>query len=167
LRPHRHLTGHCFFFFRPQFCRQLVLKGNKVIATARRPADAKELNQLADANKGKVVVTELDVTDATSVQRWAAGLPSVAPSVDVLINNAGVIVRDGFDDITAEEMVYCFQTNTVGPLLVTQHVFKAGLLRKGSSMVANITSKMGSIDDNGSGGYYAYRASKAALNIGE
>ena len=57
-----------------------------------------------------------------------------------------------------------FRTNAVGPLLVTQEFSRAGLLGSGS-MVANITSKMGSIDDNGSGRAYAYRASKCALNI--
>jgi len=69
-------------------------------------------------------------------------------------------------------MMDTFRTNTVGPLLVCQALLSSGKLGApqsaegaGATIVANVTSKMGSIDDNGSGGSYAYRASKCALNI--
>ena len=70
----------------------------------------------------------------------------------------------------AEEMMHVFKINTVGPLLVTQQLLKNGLIGdpakgKGGALVGNVTSKVGSVDDNGSGKGYAYRASKAALNI--
>ena len=70
----------------------------------------------------------------------------------------------------AEEMMHVFKINTVGPLLVTQQLLKNGLIGdpakgKGGALVGNVTSKVGSVDDNGSGKGYAYRAPKAALNI--
>jgi NAD(P)-dependent dehydrogenase (short-subunit alcohol dehydrogenase family) len=75
--------------------------------------------------------------------------------------------------MTADEMMHVFRVNTVGPMLVTQQLVKRGLVGSvaGSpsegpvSLVGNVTSKVGSVDDNGSGKGYAYRASKAALNI--
>jgi NAD(P)-dependent dehydrogenase (short-subunit alcohol dehydrogenase family) len=86
--------------------------------------------------------------------------------VDLLINNAGILEASGLSNVDAEEMVRLFMTNTVGPLIVTQQLRKQGLLGKpGNSIVANMTSKMGSVEDNnGMGSYYSYRASKSALN---
>jgi NAD(P)-dependent dehydrogenase (short-subunit alcohol dehydrogenase family) len=141
-----------------------VAKGTTVYATTRRPAESKELQKLAAGAGGAVVITQLDVSSATSVEAWAADLKGRVPHVDLLVNNAGVGTWTGLDATTAEEMVDTFRINTVGPLLVTQQLRKQGMLRAGST-VASMTSKMGSIDDNTSGGCYAYRASKAALNI--
>lgn len=64
-------------------------------------------------------------------------------------------------------MTYAFKTNTIGPLIVVQQLLKNGLIGGfgGRTLVANITSKVGSVDDNRGGGGYAYRASKSALNI--
>ena len=93
----------------------------------------------------------------------------------MVINNAGTTGTDGYnkwelEDMDAEEMMHVFKINTVGPLLVTQQLLKNGLIGdpakgKGGALVGNVTSKVGSVDDNGSGKGYAYRASKAALNI--
>ena len=79
--------------------------------------------------------------------------------VDTVINNAGVYGRRvGLKDVRAEDMVGDFTVNSIGPLLVVQQLHKAGLLGgRAPSLVANVTSKMGSVDDNGSGGSYAYR----------
>ena len=86
--------------------------------------------------------------------------------VDLLINNAGVLVSTGLGGVDADELMSLFQINAIGPLIVTQQLYKQGLLGKpGKTIVANMTSKMGSVSDNGMGGYYSYRASKSALNI--
>eukprot|EP00887_Chlorella_sp_A99_P002829 scaffold6.g2829.t1 len=106
----------------------------------------------------------LDTASGESIRRFAAELGGVAPRVDLLINNAGVASWGDLGDVSEEEMFNCFRINTCGPLFTTQAVYKQGLLKQGS-VVAQMSSKMGSIDDNGSGGSYAYRASKAALNI--
>merc|ERR1711924_415244 len=106
-----------------------------------------------------------------SIGRWA-GEGIGEGHVDVLINNAGVYglkghtTRMDVEDVTEEEMLLCFRTNCVGPLLVTQQLLAAGKLGGAApSLVGNVTSKVGSVADNGSGGGYAYRASKAAMNV--
>ncbi|GAB4820966.1 hypothetical protein N2152v2_008012 [Parachlorella kessleri] len=147
-----------------QLTKQLLRKGNAVIATTRSLSRAEELQQLASQSEGRLTITELDVASSTSIEAWAASLKPAVSHLDLVINNAGIVRRAGLADVTAADMLDCFVTNTIGPLLVTQQLHKQGLLRA-ESMVAQITSKVGSIDDNGRGGSYAYRASKAALNI--
>jgi len=118
------------------------------------------------AESADVHITELDVSSEDSIQQFAKDLASRIRHVDLLINNAGILVLTGLRDVTAEEMMRLFKINTIGPLLVTQQLFKQGLLgQPGKSIVANMSSKMGSVDDNTSGGSYSYRASKSSLNI--
>ncbi|EFN58591.1 hypothetical protein CHLNCDRAFT_140767 [Chlorella variabilis] len=145
-----------------QLVRQLLSRGNTVFATARQPSKADELQKLVDGSSGQLTVLQLDVASPESVEKWAAALKARTPHVDLLVNNSGV--RDewsGLEEVTAADMLHCFQTNAIGPLLVTQQLHKQRLLGSGSGG----GSLMGSIDDNGSGSDYAYRASKAALNI--
>jgi NAD(P)-dependent dehydrogenase (short-subunit alcohol dehydrogenase family) len=88
--------------------------------------------------------------------------------VDILINNAGVYGgRINLDTVTTQDMQDVFQVNTIGPLLTIQQLHKKNLLGGANkpTLIANVSSKVGSIDDNKSGGGYAYRASKCALNI--
>lgn len=181
-----------------QFVRQLLApeRNNTLVAAARRVSP--ELQRLADANPGRLVLTDLDVADEASIKAWAGGvkkqvnqacllLPLQPPArktshttpniqkpsqilqvgkVDVLINNAGVYgpSSQSIDRVDAKLLSDVFAVNAAGPLLVTQQLRAAGALAR-PALVANITSKMGSVDDNTSGACYAYRASKAALNI--
>jgi NAD(P)-dependent dehydrogenase (short-subunit alcohol dehydrogenase family) len=147
-----------------QFVKQFLSKGNNVVATTRNIEKSHELNRLAGESAGKLTIATLDVGDKDSITRFPSSIPF--DHVDVLINNAGIAVRTSLDDVNAEAMLSTFSINTIGPLLVTQQVLKSGKIGGAqSSIVANVTSKMGSIADNGSGGSYAYRASKCALNI--
>jgi NAD(P)-dependent dehydrogenase (short-subunit alcohol dehydrogenase family) len=83
--------------------------------------------------------------------------------IDLLINNAGILLsNDHLGEIDVVGLHKHFEVNAVAPLLVTQ-ALRSQLAR--GSKVALITSRMGSIDDNGSGAYYGYRMSKAALNM--
>ncbi|KAI3436581.1 hypothetical protein D9Q98_005997 [Chlorella vulgaris] len=152
-----------------EFVRQLLDKGNTVIATARQPAAADALQKLASTSDGRLLLTQLDVSDPSSISQWAADVKSKVQHLDLVVNNAGIMTGlQGVKDVKAEDMLENFQVNAIGPLLVTQQLHKQGLLGSrsgGDTLVANMTSKMGSVDDNGSGGAYAYRASKAALNI--
>jgi NAD(P)-dependent dehydrogenase (short-subunit alcohol dehydrogenase family) len=119
-----------------EMVRQLAARGDTAIATARRPEAAGALRDLG------VKVLPVDVADDASV-RGMRELLGDTP-IDVLVNNAGI--------------------NTLGPMRVTQAVLpnlRAGAGKK----IAHVTSLMGSIADNSSGGAYAYRASKAALNM--
>lgn len=140
--------------------RSFLERGVEVVATARKVSEAKDLNALG--SKGKLRVLQLDVSDDASVKAFAAELGDV--SVDLLINNAGISGGwDKLDDLSIDNVLSVFNTNAAGTLRVT----KALLARvpKRTGKLVHITSQMGSIDDNSSGGSYAYRMSKAALNM--
>jgi NAD(P)-dependent dehydrogenase (short-subunit alcohol dehydrogenase family) len=99
------------------------------------------------------------VSDAGSIEQLAKRLAGV--EIDVLINNAGVLHAEGIDRMNFNGIVQQFEINALGPLRVTTALL--ALLHDGSK-VAIITSRMGSMADNASGGYYGYRMSKAAVN---
>jgi NAD(P)-dependent dehydrogenase (short-subunit alcohol dehydrogenase family) len=170
-----------------EFCKQILAKsdGNSVVASCRDPSAATDLNALQkEMGASRLAIVALDVADEKSIAKWAESLASLEPvkahggPISVVINNAGTTGTDGYSkwelqDMTAEEMMHVYRINTIGPMLVTQQLVKRGLVGSvaGSppegpvSLVGNVTSKVGSVDDNGSGKGYAYRASKAALNI--
>ncbi len=147
-----------------EFARTLAGRGDELIATARDPEDAVELAALAAEHEGRVRVLQLDIGDADSVASFAAELGDTP--IDVVINNAGRYTRSGgFDELDFESLYKDFTVNTVGTLRVSKAVLDN--LRAGDrKLICNVTSKMGSIADNGSGGSYAYRISKTALNSG-
>lgn len=141
-----------------EFVRAYAVDGWKVHATARRPAVAAELK----AVKGDVTVHALDIADDGAVAALARTLDGEA--IDLLINNAGVIGADNaFARTDAKAWLETLRVNAIAPLHVLEQ-FLPHLLRGKLKRAVSITSKMGSIADNGSGGSYIYRSSKAALN---
>lgn len=143
-----------------EWVKQLVSKGNKVIASCRNPSEAADLQKAGVAH-----IVKLDVSDPASIQAWAKELAGQVDHIDVVINNAGVYgSRISLETVTAEDMLFTYKANTIGPLLVVQQLLKNKLIGKPATLVGNVTSKVGSVEDNGSGGSYAYRASKSALN---
>ncbi len=136
-----------------ELCRQLAQRGDAVTAVCRHAGAA--LDGL-DVN----VIEGIDVTEEAFIEQLARKVQD--SKFDWLINNAGVIGRGGLDALDFEDMERQFRVNALGPLRVT-----AALLPNlgPGSKVGIITSRMGSIDDNTSGGYYGYRMSKAAVNI--
>ncbi len=108
---------------------------------------------------GVKVEADVDVTDPASVKGLAQRLSGV--SVDVLINNAGQLAVDGLGQIDFADVERQIAVNAIGPLRITMALLAN--LHEGSK-VAIITSRMGSIADNTSGGMYGYRMSKAAVN---
>lgn len=102
------------------------------------------------------------VIDGIDVAGDLSGLADrIQAPVQLLINNAGLLVGDQLGQLSWSDLVRQFEVNSLGPLKVTEALLP--LLGKGSK-VALITSRMGSMADNSSGGYYGYRMSKAALN---
>lgn len=142
-----------------EFARQYAADGWHVIACCRAPNGAPDLKKLGR----KVEVQALDVTSQQSVQHLAKTLAG-AP-VDVLINNAGLHGdRRAFGETDVALWKQIFEVNTIAPVQVLTALLEnvaAGTQKK----VANITSKVGSIGDGPSGGSYAYRTSKTALNM--
>lgn len=140
-----------------EFARQLHERGESVVATARRPDEADELQAVG------AELHRLDVSDPDSVAAFAGAIGE--RPVGVLINNAGIGVRSRpFRETDLDGLSRFFEVNTIGPLRVTRALLD-NLQGTPRARVVNVTSRMGSIDDNGSGGAYGYRASKAALNM--
>lgn len=109
---------------------------------------------------------QLDTGDEQSV--LAAAKAVEQEPIDLLINNAGIMDVHGLQDTTKGDLMRHFEVNAVGPFLMTRALLpnlKLAAAQHGQAFVAQITSRMGSITDNGSGGYYGYRASKTALNM--
>jgi NAD(P)-dependent dehydrogenase (short-subunit alcohol dehydrogenase family) len=136
-----------------ELTRQLTARGDRVLAVCRTPSD--ELSQ-TDAE----IVEGVDVTSDDDVAKLVDRVGD-AP-VDVLILNSGVLGHESLDDLDFDGIRHQLEVNALGPLRVAAALRHR--LGKGSK-VAIITSRMGSIADNGSGGYYGYRMSKAAVNM--
>jgi len=146
-----------------EFVRQYLQAGWRVHACCRRPEKAPELSRLAASANGLLSVHPLDVTNPAQL----AALPAVlgAEALDILINNAGVYGQDDADfgntDVAA--WLETFHVNAVAPLKIMEAlVGRVAASRR--RIMACLSSKMGSMADNRSGGSYVYRSSKAALN---
>jgi NAD(P)-dependent dehydrogenase (short-subunit alcohol dehydrogenase family) len=106
------------------------------------------------------IIDGVEVTQPSGREALLAGLNGVA--IDLLINNAGILRSETLGSIDAESVRQQFEVNALAPLLITEAL--RGQLTA-NAKVALVTSRMGSIADNGSGAYYGYRMSKAALNM--
>lgn len=142
-----------------EFVKQFAAKGYKVIATCRKSHRAKELQ----AVKGNVDIRDLDIAAENQLKDLKDELSNRA--IDILILNAGVVgQRDiSIGNIDIDNMIDTFKTNAIYPLKMVDELFKNLLLGVDKKVVV-ISSRMGSISNNDSGGYYSYRGSKAALN---
>ncbi|MGC2856469.1 SDR family oxidoreductase [Novispirillum sp. DQ9] len=148
-----------------EFARQYAAEGWRVIAGCRRPEEAADLAALP----GAVTVETLDVGDEGSIAVLKAHIAN--EPIDLLVNNAGVYggrTVQVLGSLEADEWMRVLRVNVAGPLLMAQALadnLAAGARRAGRpAVVAAVSSKMGSIAENTSGGSYAYRSSKAALN---
>jgi NAD(P)-dependent dehydrogenase (short-subunit alcohol dehydrogenase family) len=135
-----------------ELVRQLRARGTQVAAVCRQPSAA--LEQL-----GVRVERGIELTRPEAAAEVAARFAQ--DTVDLLVNNAGILLEDGLENVRADDVRAQFEVNALAPLLVTRALLPR--LAPGAR-IALITSRMGSMGDNGSGGYYGYRMSKAALN---
>ncbi len=136
-----------------ELCRQLVSRGDEVIAVCRVLS-----NELGSLNLR--VIEGIDVGTAESILslKNQTGLDGL----DWIINNAGILSVESLDGLDFEAIERQFNVNALGPLRVTTALLPR--LHAGSK-IGIITSRMGSVEDNTSGGYYGYRMSKAAVNM--
>jgi len=143
------------------FVNHYLAQGYHVWATYR--SDQGLLKQIEN---DRLHCIQWDITEAISEARLQSiGVPD---SIDLLINNAGIYgpkesYGQSFDSVTAETMLEVFDVDCVGALRVSQALSSRVITARG--VIANMSSKMGSSEDNTSGGCYAYRAAKAALVI--
>ncbi len=147
-----------------EFAGQYLADGWQVYAACRDPDSASELHRLADTSGHKLRIMALDVTDPTSVNAAAAELDGQA--IDLLVNNAGVMGARGqtIGNIDYETWAKVLEANTMGPMRVSE-AFVDHVTRSERKLIVTLTSGMGSLADNTSGGSIAYRSSKAAVNM--
>jgi len=136
-----------------ELCKQVHNKGNKVIAVCRQ--SDRELE-----NMGVHIETGVDITLEQDINSLINRLKGV--KLDLLINNAGIIERNDLCDLDFDSIRRHFEVNALGTLRLTHALLP--LIESGGKIVI-ITSRVASIDDNISGGFYGYRMSKAAVNI--
>ncbi|XP_077310322.1 C-signal-like [Lithobates pipiens] len=168
-----------------QFCKFLVQssKCSQVIATCREPQSADALQELKLLHPDLLTVERLDVSSQLAIQQCAQQVALTFGSLDLLINSSAMLHPSGrgetsLREVSAEGLSLALSTNTIGPLLMAKYF--APLLLKGtgtfgaqstdkskqhSAILINMSAKVGSITDNGLGGWYSYRMSKAALNM--
>tara|TARA_B100000676_G_scaffold287936_1_gene319006 strand:+ start:2169 stop:2834 length:666 start_codon:yes stop_codon:yes gene_type:complete len=132
--------------------RQWKARGDRVLAVCRQAS-----TELLDS--GVEVIDGVDVSTADGVSNLISALGDTR--VDLLYNNAGIMLSETVDDMNYEQILHQFEVNTLGPLRVTMALLNN--LHAGSK-VGLMTSRMGSIADNTSGKKYGYRISKAGLN---
>ena len=135
-----------------QLCTQFMARGDDVTAACRAASD--DLSRL-----GVRIIENVDVSDGDSIKHLKNTIGE--QRIDILVNGAGILREDKLGELDYDEMTEQFRVNTLGPLRVTEALLDN--LRKGSKVII-ITSRVGSIKDNSSGGYYGYRASKTAVN---
>jgi len=148
-----------------EFCRQYAFAGWHILACCRHPDKADALNKLAAQHPELITIHALDVTDHAQIEHLGQALSN--ETIDLLINNAGIYPasdKGGFGHTDYAEWKAAFRINAMTPLKMVE-TFVKQIARSDLKLIVTITSQMGSVADNSSGGSYLYRSSKAAANI--
>ncbi|WP_036302256.1 SDR family oxidoreductase [Methylotenera sp. L2L1] len=144
-----------------EFVSQYARDGWKVLACCRSPQHTNALQALAKVNTN-IQILPLDIADFAQIEALALQLKDL--KIDVLINNAGIYPDSSSGNIDTNDWLDAFKINSMAPLKMamafTPHIANSQLKK-----IATLSSKMGSLDDNTSGGSYIYRSSKAAANM--
>lgn len=140
--------------------KELLQRGWRVIATARKPSVATEVTALATRYPGRISVEELDMSNGPGIDTFARRMTE---QLDVLLLNAGIAgpQHRSAQAATTEEVGELMFVNAVAPIRLAREL--AGRVRRGTGIIAFTSSGMGSVSQN-TGGHELYRASKAALN---
>jgi NAD(P)-dependent dehydrogenase (short-subunit alcohol dehydrogenase family) len=148
-----------------EFVRQYAADGWRVLACSRHPEKSTALNKLAAQSPELIKIHALDVADPAQIDQLGHALAT--ESIDLLLNNAGIYPdsdKNDFGHTDYAEWMQAFRINTMAPLKMAE-TFAPHIARSKQKTIVTITSKMGSISDNSSGGSYLYRSSKAAVNM--
>ena len=141
----------------------------RVIATHRAGSDRGGLQRLGERHGDRLTLRELDVTCAEDLEGFAAWLAERPDGVDLAIHAAGILHDNGLqpektvEQCSPESLRRLFEVNSIAPLMTARAVLRAQA-RSRRFVFAAISAMVGSIGDNRLGGWYGYRASKAALN---
>ncbi len=160
---------------------QQLLNQHRVVhlfASYRSKQTAGSLLALADEHPNRLHLIQMDITDEAQIERGVAAVKAIllqrgfanAPNLHIAINCVGLLHSDrqqpekALRQLDAENLLTYFQVNSVGPALLAKHLLDL-FKHAEPSIFATISAKIGSIGDNRIGGWYGYRASKAALNM--
>ncbi len=157
-----------------EFVKRYLERGDKVFAACRNPINAHDLQKLRNNYLDQLIILPFDVTSQKSITAAFITVEKHVEHLDLLINNAGMGTREmpekeykqysKLKDLNAGALEKMFRVNALGPLMTVQSLLPL-LQKTKKSKIINITSLMGSIGRNSSGGQYGYKASKAALNM--
>ena len=150
-----------------EWTRQCLQRGHRLLSTCRRPAEASQLSDLERRYQERLRVFSLDVEDEASVIDLFDGLDNRGESIDLLLNNAGIIDWDDFKSVSVASLEQVYRVNLVGSFMVLRASIPS-LRRSSNPVVVNVSSRLGSIELRGEtqlGGAVAYQCSKAALNM--
>lgn len=147
-----------------ELTRQLLKLGHSVITLCRNSGQSQELLSFKEEYPNRLHLFSGDVSSDKDIQRWTSQLGGF-PSIDVLINNAGVYgSASSFEKVPLEDVAHTLATNSIAPMRVTQALLP-WLKKSKNPKVIYISSVMGSIAQTESPAVYGYRMSKAALNM--
>ena len=146
-----------------EMVRYSMRQGWRVFACCRNPHNAENLFNIAKLSNGLISVHIADMNELSTLQALSYELRNDA--IDILINNAGIYGSDKnkFGSVDVQSWLETFQVNSIAPLKMVE-AFSEQLQMGQRKLVACMSSKMGSMADNGYGNSYIYRSSKAALN---
>ncbi|MEH2289514.1 SDR family NAD(P)-dependent oxidoreductase [Nostoc sp.] len=142
----------------------------KIYATSRQPESALELITLADKYPERLICLEMDISDELQIIEAVQKIHIQVDKLHLVVNCVGLLHEDTFQpekslrQINSENLLRYFQINSIGAVLLAKHLLPLFRHRE-RSVFATISAKLGSIGDNQLGGWYGYRASKAALNM--
>lgn len=152
-----------------EFTKQYLEKGDKVIASCRKPEKANDLQNLKERYPENLTIVQLDVTREEDRDRIFKQVKTDFEYLDIIINNAGIVSGEegkifNLGEVYKEDFSKVFLVNSIAPLLITEK-FLPLLEKCEQAKVANITSLNGCIAKRTVGGKYSYCTSKAALNM--
>ncbi len=147
-----------------EHARAFAARGIQVLSTARSPAEAEDLQQLAATHPQRVTLLPYDASDPNAPAQLKAAVGGMP--IDLLLANAGAMggAHQSFGSVDVEDVLQLVRINSLAPLKLVESLAD-NLAASNRRLLALQSSQMGSIADNSSSGYYAYRISKAALNM--
>lgn len=155
-----------------EFVRQLLRDSRiaHLFATYRSAHTANALFEMAQQQPERLHCIQMDLSEEAQIEQGVAEIQRIADHLHIVINCVGLLHSDqqqpekALRQLNADNLIRYFQVNSIGPALLAKHLLPL-LKHKEPSLFATISAKVGSIGDNRLGGWYGYRASKAALNM--
>jgi len=154
------------------FVQQLLIDSRiaKIYATYRQPESAAELLILSTKYPDRLVCLRMDITEESQIAECSQQMRTEVGKLHLVVNCVGLLHEGDFQPekslkhLNSENLLRYFQINSIGSVLLAKHLLPL-FKHSDKSVFASISAKVGSITDNQIGGWYGYRASKAALNM--